>query len=100
MRNAQQSNLVPSAPNAATTQAGRVFARFGGVPKLHQALKALQEFRRDRRPVRDISTIYRWDLPAKNGGTGGLIPAKAMNDILAAARLEGIVLTPEDLFPR
>lgn len=99
MSNSSQPNLVPSQPNQAVSQAARVFAKFGGVPKLCRALETLAAHRRDAGVKRNISAIYRWDLPTAKGGTGGTIPRKALNDVLAAARLEGIVLTPDDLNP-
>jgi hypothetical protein len=75
------------------SQAGRIFLKFGGVPVLLRALKAIG------RP-RSKTSLYRWDYPRAEGGTGGLIPTSAWPDIARAARLEGIHLTPEDLDPR
>lgn len=76
------------------TQAERIFAKFGGVPALCKALKTL-----GGEAERNVSAIYRWNLPKKNGGSNGLIPTQAMADVLRAARLEGIVITPDDLYP-
>lgn len=75
------------------TQAQKVFDKFGGVPKLHKALK-------DMGPEheRAISAIYRWNLPKSKGGTNGMVPNSALQSILLAARAEGIVFTPDDLY--
>ena len=77
------------------TQAERVFAKFGGATPLAHALGRLNVSRR-----RVVSAVYRWNLPVSKRGTGGVIPSSAMADVLAAARIEGIVLTAEDLDPR
>lgn len=74
------------------TQAERIFAKFGGAPQLAKALVAAGS-------KRHISAVYRWNLPKASGGTGGVVPSSAMQDVLAAARLEGIVLTADDTFP-
>jgi len=76
------------------TQAQRIFDKFGGVPALH---KALQRVGADA--ARHVSAIYRWNLPKKNGGSNGLIPTSALGDVIRAARLEGVHITPEDLYP-
>jgi hypothetical protein len=75
------------------TQAQKVFDKFGGVPKLHKALKDLGP-----EHERAISAIYRWNLSKKNGGTNGMVPNSAMQSVLLAAKAEGIVLTPDDLY--
>lgn len=85
--------------NQPTTQAGRVFAKFGGVPNLRRSWERFYEHKRISRPVRNISAMYRWDLPVSKGGTGGTIPRKALLEIFDIARLEGIVLTPDDTNP-
>lgn len=82
---------MPAKPSK--TQAEKVFAKFGGVPKLHAALEALGEEHK-----RAISAIYRWNLPKRHGGTNGMIPNSAMQSVMAAARAEGIVLTADDLY--
>ena len=75
-------------------QAWRVFDRFGGVARTVQALRDLgPEHERTR------STLYRWTYPRERYGTGGLIPASAMPSVLQAARLHGIVIRAEDLYP-
>ena len=78
----------------ANTQAQRVFDRFGGVSRLHKALQRLAAHNR-----RNISSLYRWNLPKSHGGTGGLVPSSAWPDVMAAAELEGIVIRPEDCQP-
>jgi len=75
------------------TQAERVFAKFGGVPKLHKALADLGP-----EHVRAISAIYRWNLPKAKGGTNGMVPNSALQSVLMAAKAEGIVLTAADLY--
>lgn len=74
-------------------QAERVIRKFGGAARLCLILKALGK-------PRALSTIYRWGYPDEAGGLGGLIPHTALPDVLAAARVEGIVLSSEDLDPR
>lgn len=75
-------------------QAWRVFYRFGGLARTVAALKDLgPEHERTR------CTLYRWTYPKSRNGTGGLIPAPALPSILAAARLQGVVIRPEDLYP-
>jgi hypothetical protein len=49
---------------------------------------------------KEKSTIYKWTYPRNRQGSGGLIPTAAWDDILAAARYEGIVITSEDMDPR
>lgn len=76
------------------TQAQRIFDKFGGVPSLQKALARV-----GGDAARHVSAIYRWNLPKKNGGSNGLIPTSALGDVLRAARLEGVHITPEDLYP-
>lgn len=45
------------------------------------------------------STVLRWTYPPSRGGTGGHIPAKYMQPILARAAVEGRALSIEDFFP-
>lgn len=78
-----------------TTQAQRVIAKFGGARQLAQALSRLELGKR-----RDAANVYRWTYPKSKGGTGGLIPSSAMADVLEAARLDGVLLTAEDIDPR
>lgn len=44
--------------------------------------------------------ISRWELPFDEGGCGGFIPPEAWPAVLSAARLDGLVLSSEDLDPR
>lgn len=76
------------------TQAGRVIAKFGGVRKLALALKIADPYY-----ARTPSSIYRWVYPKSRGGTGGVIPTDALIVVLKAARIEGIVIGPDDLYP-
>lgn len=98
----QPENIVPqqtaeflyrNPPAGPRTQAERLFAKFGGVPRLHRALA-------DAGFVRNISSIYRWNLPREAGGTGGIVPGQSWPQVHRAARYEGIVLTSEDMDPR
>lgn len=75
------------------TQADRVFAKFGGAAKLHKALHAVGK-------PRTLTSLYYWNYGPEKGGSAGVIPAHAMNDVLLAARFDGVVLTPEELDPR
>lgn len=43
---------------------------------------------------------YRWQQPRDKGGTGGNIPQRHHNALLAYARSQGVRLTAEDLLPR
>lgn len=79
--------------NRPRTQAYRIFVKFGGVPGLWEALKTVQ------RP-RQLQAMYRWLYPKERGGSDGLVPLNAMEDILIAARYMGIILSSEDLDPR
>lgn len=92
---AMQTRVLKSShflrPNQ-STQAGRVIARFGSAPALCRALENIGK-------PRDLTVVYRWDKPKNKGGTGGLIPAHNIPDILKAARHEGILLTDKDLSP-
>jgi hypothetical protein len=48
-----------------------------------------------RHPTR----VLRWTYPVERGGTGGLIPARYQQILLAHARAAGIDLRPEHFFP-
>lgn len=70
----------------------RVVRKFGGVASMQAALKNVGlEI--------DRSTIFKW-FGDRSRGNGGRIPATMWEDILAAAQIEGIFLTSEDLDPR
>lgn len=75
-----------------TTQADRIFARFGGPVGLIQALARAGH-------ARAPSSVYRWNMPRAKRGTDGMIPTRALGDVMIAARLEGVVLTENDLYP-
>jgi hypothetical protein len=49
-----------------------------------------------------ISTqaIYKWMRPFHENGTGGFIPHRRQIELMVAARQRGIILTPEDFFPK
>lgn len=83
-----------------TTQAQRIFNRFGGVRPLAAALEQLAEHTGDDAARRDPSTIYRWDYPKSRGGYGGVIPSSALGYVMSAAELIGVQLTAEDVDPR
>lgn len=74
-------------------QAVRIFEKFGGPLRLFSALKVVGA------PV-GISSIYRWSYPKEVGGTGGHIPPRSWSAILLAAKLEGVLITSEDMDPR
>lgn len=69
------------------TQAERIIAKFGGPYKLAEQLGV--------RP----STVYRWTYPKSKGGSDGVIPTKSINKLLRLARVHGIFLTGDDLYP-
>ena len=68
-------------------QAGRIIEKFGG----HKRLALILGIHR--------ATVYRWTWPTARGGTGGVIPTKMVAQIIRAARVEGIFLSSDDLFP-
>jgi hypothetical protein len=82
-----ESNLKELIPDS---QAHRVIAKFGRPRDLCRALALAGE------EVRDPSVVYRWTYE-RPMGTGGLIPNAAIPAILKAARLQGIMLTVDDL---
>ncbi|HEV7266522.1 MAG TPA: hypothetical protein VGN83_16605 [Falsiroseomonas sp.] len=65
--------------------AATVLARFGGSGPLAQLLRL------------DRSAVHRWALPKQRGGSGGLIPARHHQRLLALAAEQGIALTAADL---
>lgn len=81
-------------PSAPPSQAEKVLAKFGGARSLARALQRL-----DPKKHRDPASIYKWTYPRNKGGTGGLIPGYALGAVLEAARVEGILLSPDDLYP-
>ena len=78
---------VNTQPIAVTSQADRVISKFGGA---YQTAAAI-----GYRP----STVYRWNYTIERGGSNGSVPTGAMKKLLAAARVHGIFLTGDDLYP-
>lgn len=74
-------------------QAERIITKFGGPHRMAKILAAVGKPRR-------YETILRWLYPRDRNGTDGMVPSGAWPDIFYAARMEGIVITPEDLDPR
>lgn len=74
-------------------QAERVIRRFGGARNLARALL-------DIGIKQSPSSIYKWTYPKERSGTDGIIPTAQMKQICEAARIQGILLTSEDLDPR
>jgi hypothetical protein len=75
------------------TQSERIISKFGGVDNLSKAL-ALAGYTKDR------TSIYRWKYAKAKNGTEGIIPSFCIPYVIDAARLEGILLTADDLDPR
>lgn len=69
------------------TQARRIISLFGSPYKMSQYVRV------------SPAQIYKWTWPKEKGGTGGLIPAQAMAEVLRGARLAGILIGPDDLYP-
>lgn len=42
----------------------------------------------------DVSRVYRWTYPTEKGGTGGRIPAKHFQAVLALAKKNGVEVDP------
>ena len=74
---------------ALDSQAARVIAKFGNARKLAFACQ----------PPLNPASVYKWVYPKNKGGSDGRIPTAALETVLKAARREGILLTPEDLWP-
>ncbi len=62
-----------------------VLARFGGAGPLSRLLGL------------DRSTVHRWALPKSRGGSGGLVPAKHHQRLLALATAQEVTLSAADL---
>jgi hypothetical protein len=75
-------------------QAQRIIEKFGGARSLARALDKLG----DPNVKRDPSVVFRWSYSKAKGGTGGRIPSTILDAVQAAARLEGILITPLDLY--
>jgi hypothetical protein len=80
----------------ARPQAQIIIHKFGGPRELARTLKACSD---DPEDHYSPSTIYRWLYPRDKGGTGGEIPTKPLQTILRCARLAGVMLTTEDIYP-
>lgn len=70
------------------TQADHVIRLFGG----SQNLAAIIGYTN--------AGVCKWRYPRHKGGSGGLIPTRALDRILALARSQGVLLTEDDLKPR
>lgn len=68
------------------TQAARIIAKFGGEARFAAAVGI------------DRVSAYKWSY-ARPYGADGLIPSTAVELVQRAARVEGILLTPEDWLP-
>lgn len=66
--------------------AQRIITKLGGARVVANALKIA------------ATTVYRWTYPVNKGGTGGTIPIKRMNQIIAYAGKRGIKLSVKDFF--
>jgi hypothetical protein len=64
----------------------RIITKLGGARVVADALKIA------------VTTVYRWTYPVNRGGTGGNIPIKRMNQIIAYASKKGIRLSIKDFF--
>lgn len=79
------------------TQASRIITKFvGGHPGGPVRLARL--LTKHGYPT-NTATIYRWTYPKEKGGTGGLVPTAALNQLLYIARIEGVLITADDLNP-
>lgn len=92
-RKKKETRYVRRVEKSVKSQAERIIDKFGGVKNL---LYALERIGRPKHPSR----LYRWTYPKERNGTSGVIPPEALADIISAARIDGIYLTPEDLDPR
>jgi hypothetical protein len=77
-------------------QAQTIIAKFGGPRELARVLKEVSD---DPNDHYHPSTIYRWMYPQDVGGTGGEIPLPALKTILKAARVAGVMLTADEIYP-
>jgi hypothetical protein len=84
---------VVDAPLKFMTQSARILRKFGG-PKRMVKLMALAGKKMT------LNAISRWELPQDLGGTAGIIPAEDWPTLFLAARMDGVVILPEDLDPR
>ena len=68
-------------------QASKIIKKLGGYGRTSRLLGVAR------------STVYRWTWPRSAGGTGGIIPPKMLPSLILAARRDGILLSPQDLYP-
>jgi hypothetical protein len=87
----EQTNVIHA--QEPLTQAEAVFQKFGGPTRLYLALRELGR-------IYNRSSLYKWAYPRSKGGTGGWVPTSAWADVLAAARLEGVFITSDEMDPR
>ena len=69
------------------SQATRIITKFGGPIDLAKLLECAP------------STVYRWTYAVSEGGTGGNIPPRPLSRIIALARIHGVHLTKDDVYP-
>lgn len=72
------------------TQAERVIAKFGGARRLAEAFKTAGFYK-------GPASIYKWTYPREKGGTAGVIPTKAWPILHKVARLNGVLITAQDM---
>lgn len=77
-------------------QAQTLVAKFGGPRELARILRQCSDNPKDHITP---STIYRWMYPRSRGGRGGEIPLESLQIILKCARLAGVMLKTEDIYP-
>jgi hypothetical protein len=68
--------------------AASVISKFGGARKLSDLMDL------------DKSTVCQWRVSKERGGTGGLIPARHHEPLLALAKKQGVRLGASDLVKR
>lgn len=84
--------LRPFDPRIIEEQAARILAKLGGPANYCRILASVDI---PKRPT----TVMRWLRPkTMRGGTGGLVPFKDRQDVLLAAKLEGVELTTADWY--
>lgn len=68
------------------TVADTIIAKCGGVSATAKLCETTENW------------VYRWRLPIERGGTGGLVPPKAQQRLIDAAKAGLIDVTPGDFF--
>lgn len=76
-------------------QGYRIVHKFGGARELSR----IMQIHLEPSGWRAAGAIYKWTSETAVGGTHGLIPASAVDDIKMCARGEGIFLSDEDWVP-